>query len=193
MSFIAYYLESVVRYDYISKFNVTNTKYFPQLIKIVLSFNCKTNSISNILSCALALELITAQKSKLTIKSSSKNINLKLKAGIVVGCNVILRRNTMLQFLAQINLFIAPRLLRGNLFIQQDHKYNNLSFSLKELFLYSSIKNNYLYFNTLPSLKILFVTNSHTLEDFLFILTSLKIPLIKIDKSYRGRNSIGRV
>lgn len=179
MNLINNYIENVIKYDYITKFNISNTSSLPKLLRIVLSFDCNIFSISHLISCAFAMELITNQRSKLTTKTLPNNINLKLKSGVITGCSITLRKHNMLKFLANFILVKLPQGKQNKFLIVNNSKQKTVSFLFKDLYLFNFIEDNYSFFKSLPSLKVLFITNTLSIESFIFILASLKVPVIK--------------
>merc|ERR1712032_761333 len=76
MHFLKHYYNHIIKFDLINKFNYKTIKFFPNIKKIVLMFRCNTSNIKILISTFLAVEVILAQKTKVTI---SKNSNLLIK------------------------------------------------------------------------------------------------------------------
>ena len=74
------YYNNVIKYDLINKFYYTNHKQIPQIINIILNFNCKNLNVKNLVSSLVALELITMKKG-IVLTSKKSNIVLKIRKG----------------------------------------------------------------------------------------------------------------
>ena len=94
MHFLDYFYTKTLKFDLINKFYYKELKNLPKLKKIVLNFNCRTTNLKTLATHLLALELITNQKSNLTI-SKRPNLLLKIRKGNPVGCKVILKKILM--------------------------------------------------------------------------------------------------
>lgn len=188
MQFIENYQIKPLKNELINKFTYNNTKKIPKLDKIILNFGCNTTNMKSLASSLLTLEILTQQKGILNC-SKKANITLKIRKGNPVGCSVILRKKQMCQFLHKIQIELIPRLKSFEGF-NYKNKYlsNSFLFSLRDIFAFNGLDNNYYLFSNLTNLNIAFVTNSKTNKELFFILESLKLP-----KNSCIYNSIGRV
>ena len=85
------YYNNVIKYDLINKFYYTNHKQIPQIINIILNFNCKNLNVKNLVSSLVALELITMKKG-IVLTSKKSNIVLKIRKGNPIGCKITLKK-----------------------------------------------------------------------------------------------------
>jgi len=92
MKSINNYLNTVIKYDYITKFNEKLNIYLPKVTKIILTFDLKNSININLISSYLALELVTKQKPYILLNKAGNKINLKIKSGVPTGCKVTLRK-----------------------------------------------------------------------------------------------------
>jgi large subunit ribosomal protein L5 len=179
MNFIKHFFIYKLNYNLINKFFYTNIKKLPKIKKIVLSFKCKTTDIKNLTSSALILELISNQKSTLTFTKKS-NIAIKLKKGTPVGCKITLRNIKLFNFIEQILIEIFPLIKNFNGLITKISN-NNFSFTLKSSNILhdNEIKKHYYLFHFLPQLiNITIIFNKVNEKELIFILKSIKLPLI---------------
>ena len=56
------YYNNIVKYDLINKFYYQNITQLPKIKKIILTFNFKKQTLKNLMSSLIALELISTQK-----------------------------------------------------------------------------------------------------------------------------------
>lgn len=175
MNLFKNYIHQIILYDFIIKFNPIKFNQFPKIIKIVLRFNLKNNNTFNLISAILALELISNKKTFICLKKSSKNIKLKIKLGVPIGCKVTLRKCSMFRFL--INLFFInfPKSSFISKIISKDtKKSNSICFKFTDFFVFKNIEDNYSLFNTLNNLNVSLITNSKNYT--LFLSNYIKIP-----------------
>jgi large subunit ribosomal protein L5 len=176
MNFLEHFYLKTLKYDLSNKFLYKNTKELPKLKKIILNFGCKTSDLKQLSASLLALELITNQKSKLTITKYS-NIFLKIRKGNPTGCKITLRKNKLFNFFAKtlIEIFSKKKNFNGFI-ISKKIKKNIFSYEIYNTFSFSQLENHYYLFNNLPKLDITIVANTKTKKELLFILKSLKFP-----------------
>lgn len=173
MNFLQYFYKNTLKFDLVNKFNYTNLKKLPKIEKIILNFNCKTVELKNLLRHLIALELITNQKSTLTIS----NYSLKLKKGKFSGCKIILKNKHMLLFLSKnLNEIFFDLKNVNEIVINPKTLQPVVSFSIKNSVNFTEINENYNLFNNLSILNIAFTLKITKNEELLFLLKSLKIP-----------------
>ena len=191
MHFLDYFYTKTLKFDLINKFYYKELKNLPKLKKIVLNFNCRTTNLKTLATHLLALELITNQKSNLTI-SKRPNLLLKIRKGNPVGCKVILKKILMLNFISKSLNEIFPNIkdFKG-IKVNLKTKTNSFSFLIQNTLHFSKLNEHYYLFTSLSNLNLSFVTTSQTEEEMLFLLKSLQLPFMKLHKS--RHNSIGRV
>lgn len=176
MNFLEHFYSKTLKYDLSNRFLYKNTKEFPKLKKIILNFGCKTSDLNQLSASLLALELITNQKSKLTITKYS-NIIIKIRKGNPTGCKVTIRKNKLFDFFVKTLIQIFPKEKNFNgLIIPKKIKENVFSYEIYNTFNFNQLENHYYLFNNLPKLDITIVTNTKTKKELLFILRLLKFP-----------------
>lgn len=176
MKFFQTYILNILEYDFINKFNYKNISEIPNIEKIILCFEYKNPNYRNILNSLLALELISKTKgSILTLRKS--NVSLRLRSGSPVGCKVVLRNSKMLDFIANLSLFLIPKdkYFKDSFTVKSSDQ--NLSFDFKSLFLFNELNNDYNVLRDLSNLSIVMITKSKNYQEFLFLLKSLKIKI----------------
>jgi large subunit ribosomal protein L5 len=177
MHFLNYFYKKTLKFDLINKFYYTNLKKLPQIKKVVLNFSCKTTEIKTLSKHLLALELITNQKSVLTV-SKHPNLALKIKKGNPSGCKLTLRKNLMINFLSRSFTEIFP-LIKNFTGINTYKRVTKttLSFVITDTLHFSELSTNYYLFKNLSKLNLSFVTETKTKKELLFLLTSFQLPL----------------
>ena len=153
----------------------------PQTLQATLihAFLCKNHELKSIAPTILSLELISNKTSKLS-KSKNSNVFLKIRKGAPIGCYVILKKNKMYKFLFKLLTEIFPILkdFKGIPFSLTKTKLNSFSFYITDLVNIKELNSHFYFFNNLPSLNIILVTNTKTKKEFLYLIQSFKIPLI---------------
>lgn len=178
MHFLKKYYDNTLKHEFINKFNYNSNKKIPKLRKIILNFGCKTADIKQLSSSLLAFELIVSQKGKLA-RTKHSNILFKIRKGNPTGCTVILSKFNIFHFFSKVNIEILPKLKTFSLFTNYKKLNNNtFSYKLKETFCFNELENFYYLFNNLPPLDITIVTNSKTKLEMIFLLKSLKLPIL---------------
>jgi large subunit ribosomal protein L5 len=188
------YYNNVIKYDLINKFYYTNHKQIPQIINIILNFNCKNLNVKNLVSSLVALELITMKKG-IVLTSKKSNIVLKIRKGNPIGCKITLKKKYMNIFFFRLVSEIFPniKLFKG-FYVKNLVNYNSNSFIFKinkTLFIYE-LENYYQFFKDLPPIEINIITNSVYFFELTFLLQSYKFPII-YKNCVCNYNSIGRV
>lgn len=177
MHFIEKFHRKTLKYDLVNKFAYKNTKELPSIKKITLNFGCKNNDIKSIATSLLAFELISGQKSTMTLTKHS-NILLKIRKGNPTGCRVILKKKRMLNFFSKFLTEIFPKLKNfEGLKLNKKIKKNAFSYNLRDTFNFQELEEHYYLFNFLPPCNITIVTNTKTKKELTFILNSFKFPL----------------
>jgi len=174
MQFFKYYLENILKYDFINRFNYNNISYIPSLEKVILCFEYKNPTYKQILNSLLALELISKSKADLlTLKKS--NVSLKLRAGSPVGCKVTLKKLKMLDFISTLFLILIPQDKNFVINFSTKNYTKSLSFDFKSLFLFKELKDHYSVLKDLSNLSIVLITDSKNISEFVFFMKSLKV------------------
>jgi len=169
MYFFESYYNNIVKYDLINKFYYKNHKKIPKLNKIILNFNSKNLNSKLLFSSIMALELISTQKSVITLSKKS-NITLKIRKGNPNGCKVTLRKEKMYTFFFRLisEIFLNLKLFDGFSRKKFKNSVNSFSFKIpKSLFIYE-LENFYHFFKNLPDLQIVIVTNSLSSNELIF-------------------------
>lgn len=191
MHFLEYYYKNIIKYDLIQKFFYKNIYELPKIKKIILNFDNKDSKIKAFAATLLALKLITTKKGNLT-KTKKPNLFLKIQKGKPAGCQVILKKTAMYNFLNKILIEITPNIKTFITFKAKYKNYKNFSFTLnKKTLIFSELKKHYHLSKTLLYLNITIVTNARTQKELFFLLRSFNFP-IKNQKLCKY-NSNGRV
>jgi large subunit ribosomal protein L5 len=178
MNFLKYYNHKIIKHDLVNKYKYNNVNDIPKLKKIILNFGCKNFNIQKFATTLLALEIITTKKSSLTIAKSA-NVLLKIQKGYPAGCKVILREKEMYTFLTRLFLEILPKLKNFSGF-RLDAKTSSFSFKLlSNQIVLQEFEEQYPLFANIPQLDIHISTDSKTRKELLFLIKSLKFPIIK--------------
>lgn len=180
MHFLEYYYKKVIKYDFINKFEIKHVDSIPKIKKITLNFSCINSEIIKLLSTSLFLELITSQKPFVTFSKKS-NIIIKIKKGSPTGCSVTLENKyIMYQFFFKLIAEILPKIKNlKKLNIKQKKLQKTVTYSLEEtLLIFSELKEHYhLFSNKIPKLDITVVTNSKSQKEFIYLISSFKLPI----------------
>jgi large subunit ribosomal protein L5 len=170
------YYKKIIKYDLINKFFYNNLNDIPELKKIILNFGCKSFDIKSIAAAILSLELITTQRGSVT-KSKRANILLKIRKGYPVGCMVILTSSKMYQFLFKLLTEVFPNLkdFKG-INVSKKLGQKSFSFTLADLINFKELEKQFYLFTNLPQLNIVFVTNTKTRKELIYLLKSFKLP-----------------
>ena len=168
------YYKNIIKNDFITKFN-TNFCNTPCIRKIVLQINLKENSLINLITSFLSLELISHQKPTLFRNNISKKVNIKLKQGVPCRCKVTIRNTILLKFVT--NLFFFNSGNNKNLI---DIKFINLNYKLikfriNSFLFFNVIEKNYFLLKKLKNIDVFITLSSKSYKESLFILKSLKI------------------
>ena len=124
----------------------------------------------------LGLEMITGQRACIT-KSRKPLLSLKIRKGMVTGCKVVLRKESMYTFLDKFVTITLPRIKNFQSFrksyVTSD---GNLSIKLREPLSFLELEYEYDKFRDLPPIDITFVTTGTSKKEGLSILSSFQIP-----------------
>ena len=182
MHFLEHYYERIIKQDLINKFNYKMLPTLPKLKTITLNFGCKNFSRQKIAMTLLSLEIITHQKSTITV-TKKPNILLKIQKGYPAGCKVILKKKMMYPFLARLLIEIFPT-IKNFSGLKINIKTSNFFFKItKNDLVFPELEEQYPLFNNLPVLDINFQTNSKTKNELLFIVKAFKLPIMKEQKN----------
>ena len=171
------YYKKIIQFDLINKFLYSSIKKFPQLKKIILNFGCNNSDTKSLVSVFFFLNLITKKKG-LLIKSKKTNVLLKIKKGNVVGCKIILKKNSTMHNFFKIILqtfFSNFKLSKNDCFKKQ--KKIGFSFTLKNFVNFKAFKYQFYLFN-LPKLNITIIFINTSKKELFYLLQSLKIKAI---------------
>jgi large subunit ribosomal protein L5 len=104
------YYQKILAPDMILKQNYRNIMEIPRLEKLILNTTSKKFLYDKklIVFTLAALELISGQKPKCTFAHNSI-ANFKIRQHQILGCQSVLRKHTMYNFLDKISIMIFPR------------------------------------------------------------------------------------
>jgi len=177
-SFFYSYIKDIVEHDLMTKFFYKKIKDIPVFKKVVLCFDYKNPSYKQILNSILALNVIGNQSNVTLLLLKKSNVVLKLRSGSPVGCKIILKKLKMLAFLSNLFLILIPQDKNFKGLVINSNIKNTISFNLKSLSLFNSLRDQYVLIKDLNSLSVTVTTNSKNLSELIFILKSLKFKLI---------------
>lgn len=179
MHFLQKYYNNNIKSELINKFNYKKINDIPKLKKIILNFGCKTADIKQLSSSLLAFELIISQKGLIT-KTKYSNILFKIRKGNPTGCKVTLSKFNTFLFFSKMIIEVFPKLKNfSNFSNSKNLKINIFSYKLKETFSFYELENHYYLFNNLPMLDVTIITNSKSKNEMIFLLKSLKFPILQ--------------
>jgi large subunit ribosomal protein L5 len=175
--FLNNYNSTILKYDFLNKFLYKTTKKLPKLEKIILHVSCKTANLKDLSINLLGLELITGKRGQLTFTKKA-NILLKLRKGNPIGCKIILRNTAMSNFLTRLYTEGLTKMKNINelKFAYKKNKNNDLSFVIKDIFIFEGFEKHYYLFNNINKIDISFITTTYSKEELTFIFKSYKLP-----------------
>lgn len=175
MHFIKYYYTKIIKYDFINKFNYTNSNKLPKLKKIILNFGCQNFTIQKFAIILLALELIGTKKGSITLNKHA-NVFLKIQKGSPSGCRVILTKNDMYAFLSKLLVEILPKIkdVSGLKLKVVDHTFS-YAFSSNSIIL-AELQEYYPLFNNLPLLTLTVISTAKNEKELMFLIKSFQFP-----------------
>lgn len=178
MNLLENYYKKVIKYDLINKFFYNNLNDIPELKKIILNSGCKSFEIKSVAAALLSLELITTKQGSIT-KSKRAIILLKIRKGYPVGCMVVLTNTKMYQFFFKLLTEVFPNLkdFKG-INISKKLGQKSFSFTLTDLINFKELEKQFYLFTNLPPLNIVFVTNTKTRKELIYLLKSFKLPFV---------------
>ena len=165
--------------EFLTKFNVTNNLSQPKLNKIVLNFSFKDIAFNEkkVIPFFLALELITGQKSAVTVAKKPVLV-LKVHKGTLTGCKVTLRKKQLFKFLDHLALALPRSEKFKGIFLDKIKKSNSNTFSINlyDLFIFYQLESE--LDPNVQQLQIVFVFNTKLIEEKVFLLSSYKLPIL---------------
>ena len=169
------YYNNIVKYDLINKFYYQNITQLPKIKKIILTFNFKKQTLKNLMSSLIALELISTQK-PIFVKSKISNITLKIRKGQPVGCKLTLRKSKVNFFIFKLwnDFFYSKNYVEKNIKIKTSN-ISVFSFQIQNSLIFSELETNYQIFKQLTKLNITIVCTSKTFKELKFLLKSYKL------------------
>ena len=178
MHFIKYYYDKIIKYDFINKFNYTNLNKLPKLKKIILNFGCQNFTIQKFATILLALELISMKKGSITLNKHANGF-LKIQKGSPSGCQVILTKSVMYEFLSKLLIEIFPRIKNFSGLKLRIVEYTfSYTFSSNMIIL-TELQEYYPIFNNLPVLNLTVISTAKNQEELLFLMKSFQFPFPK--------------
>jgi ribosomal protein L5 len=174
MNLFENYYVHVIKYDLINKFLYNKLKKVPKIYKIILNFEFSKSNIKQLCTVILALELIASRKGKF-ILAKKANLFLKIKKGDPVGCQIILQKKSMYDFLTKL---VFEIFLKFKECLQTNMGNSIITFKLKNKLLFTELLNNYnLFNNNLTGLSVTIVSSKTNKTEFFYLINSFKQPL----------------
>lgn len=167
--------EHIFKKDFIYKYQSFSVKKIPFLKEIVVNLN--NNETKQILSNITALELITNQKP--VFYTAKKSIaSFKLRQGALIGCNVLLRRTIMFDFLDLLIFTVLPKIPNFKGFTTlKSFKNSSISIGLNDLTVFTQLNKDSEKFQKHCGCTITFIGNSsNNWNGQNFLLNSFQFP-----------------
>ena len=174
MVFLKEYYSNILQYEFINKFSYSNINKLPKFKSIFLTFDLKKHDLKTLIDNLIALELLSSVNGFL-IPSKVSKISLKIRKGTPVGCKVILRKKKLFRFLYKLLNTVVISGLNNNTISIQKKKGFKFSFKISNVLLFSELEENYSFFKKISGLNIVFITNSSSKKEILYLLNSYKI------------------
>lgn len=171
MTFLQQHFINIIQYDALNKYTITKINLIPVWDKIIISFNFKICSRKKLLSCLLAIKLLTGNTSTL-LKSKKHNLKLKIKKGVPVSCLIILKKQKLYIFFLYFIYTLVP--YAKFLSFRVKNK-NSISFRIEKKVLINEFNDFYSFFKDLPDLNVTFITTSQSVSEMSFLLNSFNI------------------
>ena len=163
----------------IKKFEYKNIMEVPKLDKVVINMGVgEAKENAKVLDSAVKdLETITGQKVVLT-RAKNSVANVKIRAGMPIGCKVTLRGEKMYEFVDRLVNLALPRVrdFRGvnpNAFDGR----GNYALGIKEQLIFPEIE--YDKVDKVRGMDIIFVTTAKTDEEARYLLSLFNMPFAK--------------
>ena len=149
-------------------------KKVPRIYKIIVNFGFNKSNIKQLCAVMLALELITSKKGKF-VTAKKANLFLKIKKGDAIGCQIILQKKLMYNFLTKL---VFEIFLKFKTYLQTNVGSSIITFKLKNKLLFIELLDNYnLFNNNLTDLSITIICSETNKNQFFYLINSLKQPL----------------
>ena len=170
-----YYVKTVVP-ELITEFGYKNGMRVPKLEKIVVNMGVgeASQDSKKINSAAAELGLITGQRPVIT-KAKKSIATFKLRAGMIVGCKVTLRRTRMYEFLDRLITVALPRVrdFRG-LSAKSFDGCGNFALGLREQIIFPEI--DYDKVDQIRGMNIVICTTASTDAEAKALLKAFDMP-----------------
>jgi large subunit ribosomal protein L5 len=156
--------------------NHKNIREILNLKKIVLHFSIKDTfkNSKKIIAAYLVLSLLSQNKSAL-ISSKKSVMVLKIRKGMVISSKVTLRKKNMFSFLNVFNLINFYKLNNGWSSNKESLDIKSISLRISELYAFPKIEKFFDFFDDLPFLSVVFVSDKNNTIYFQKLLSLLGI------------------
>lgn len=154
----------------------------PKISKIIVSTSSRKVLVDHVLltSFIVALNLITGQVPVKT-KSRKSIANFKLRSSQLMGCKVNLQAAKLDFFVDKLLSIVFPKIREFESLecSETDNNQKSLTISLKDLFLFPELEENYDLFENLNGIDITFVTTAKCKKETLLLLSGFQLPISK--------------
>ena len=172
------FYSSIIRKEFIYRNSFNNLYQIPKISKITIQSTSKhiVDNKKHILSLVYALKLITGQK-PLLIKSKKSIASFKIREGMIIGVKVILRNENLYNFLDNFITLVLPKKKK---FVKIDTNKKGLAFNLgiDDIKKFNEIEYNSFLFKKFYGLNVNIDFNKKVSKEEIFLLSSLKIPVV---------------
>lgn len=179
LDFIKHYHETVVKHDFINKFNFTKQTDIPEMKRLGVSFSSPKTEIKFLAPAFLTLKLVTKKRGKI-LKAKKSRLIPSVKKGDPIGCSATIKgNNKILTFLFKIvnDVVLSEK--------KNMEEVNFKTFSSDRFFFYvndfeafEELESRFSAFKDLTPMQITCKTQPFISDKaFKFLLHSLKFPI----------------
>lgn len=179
MNSIQQYYHSIIRQNFLEKFNCQNSKDIGKFQNLIISGTIKkkfSKQKLNIFSTIYAMELISGKKPVLT-KSKKSISGFQLKQDTLLGFKNTLRQKLMYFFLYRFSTAALPRYREFQGFdLKSSKQFKYYSLGLNNIWMFAEIDSQYDLFRSPIGFNLLFNSNIKNKSEILFLLRHFQIP-----------------
>nr|QGN73924.1 ribosomal protein L5 [prasinophyte sp. MBIC10622] len=173
-----YHYTHVIRKDLAQKFCYQNLHQVPKLTHISLHMSTGKAILdpSILVPCAFALETVSGQHPIVT-RAQRSVAAFKLREGMVLGCSVTLRNQSMYEFLDKLVVQVLPRVPEfSGLSMDSADSMGHYTFGIPSLLSFPELDPYHEILARLGGLQVTCTTNAPTSEEALALLSGFQLP-----------------
>lgn len=164
------YEKIILNYDLLNKYHYKNINEIPKITCIECYFNIKKYDLKKILTCLLALEILSLNKCKM-LKIKSSILSLKIRKGHPIGCSITIRKKKKKQFI----LLLLNEIKKLNYSSTLLPKGFVVTSAISNFLILPEFEKNYNIFKNLNNLIISIYTTSKSYKELNFLLQCYKL------------------